>query len=260
MTAEPAEMRSYIAWSTPDRIVVRGRDFPSEILGRMDLASFSFLQITGREPSAAQAHVYEAIVMTLIEHGITPSSLAARLTYDGAPESVQGAVAAGLLGLGSVFVGSAEDAARMLQEAPFDHDIPALAERIVEARYASGAKIPGVGHPFHKPVDPRAARLWDIAQESGLGGRHVALMSEISVAAERRSGRALPVNATGAVAALACEIGLPWQAVRGVAVMARAIGLVGHVLEESVRPIGLEVWRRADRDATRHQRVGEENP
>ncbi|GAA5149934.1 citryl-CoA lyase [Pseudonocardia eucalypti] len=249
-------VRSDIAWSSADRIVVRGLDLPSEVLGHMDLAAFSFLQLTGRCPTEEQARVYNALLITLVEHGITPSALAARLTYAGAPESPQAAVAAGLCGLGSVFVGSTEGVAVMLagelDGAADDLDLGAAAGRIVAAHWAAGTPVPGVGHPFHKPIDPRTPRLFEIARECGLHGRYVALMELVGAEAERVSGRRLPVNATGAIGALSGELGLPVKAVRGLGVMARAIGLVGHILEESERPMAGGIWRRADLEASAH--------
>jgi citrate synthase len=252
------EIRSDIAWSNAERIVVRGHDLPTEVLGHMDLAAFSFLQLTGRRPSDEQARVYNALLITLVEHGLTPSALAARLTYAGAPESLQAAVAAGLCGLGSVFVGTTEGSAQMLAEelaGDTEVDLPAAADRIV-ARFRERKRfVPGLGHPFHKPIDPRTPRLFAIAEECGLRGRYCDLMEQVAVAAERASGKALPVNATGAIGALCNELGLPLKAVRGLGVMARAIGLVGHILEESERPIGVELWRRADDEASEHLRA-----
>ncbi|MGM7668059.1 citryl-CoA lyase [Microbacterium sp. A93] len=257
MAESPRRLRTDIASSTSERITIRGLDFSAEILGHMDLASFSFLQLTGRRATASQAKVYEAMLMTLVEHGITPSSLAARLTYVGAPEAMQGAVAAGLLGLGGVFVGSAEGAARILSEADISSDAVKIrreAKRIVSQFAERREPIPGIGHHLHKPVDPRTVRLWEIAQESGLSGPYVALMKEISVVAEATKGAPMPVNATGAVGALACELGLSWHVVRGIGVMSRAIGLVGHILEESESPMAIEIWRRAEEEATAHVR------
>lgn len=259
MSRTPRPIRSDIAWSTADRITVRGRDLPSEILGHMTLADLSFLQLTGREATPEQSRVYNAILITLVEHGLTPSALAARLTYVGAPESLQAAVAAGLCGLGSVFVGSMEDAARMLSEALVDDDgtldLDAVADRVVTDFRARGAILPGLGHPFHKPVDPRAPRLFEIAADNGLSGRHVELMQRIGREAQRVSGKQLPINATGAIGALTGELGLPPKVVRGLGVMARAIGLVGHILEESEQPLALELWRRADDEASAHLRA-----
>ncbi|HEY1967397.1 MAG TPA: citryl-CoA lyase [Pseudonocardia sp.] len=262
MARSSREIRSDIAWSSADRIVVRGHDLPTEVLGHMDLAAFSFLQLTGRAATPEQARVYNALLITLVEHGLTPSALAARLTYAGAPESLQAAVAAGLCGLGSVFVGTTEGAAKMLIEELGSADNPAgpeldLAEaaaRIVARHRAAGQLVPGLGHPFHKPIDPRTPRLFEIARECGLHGRYVELMQLVGAEAQRVSGRELPVNATGAIGALCGELGLPVRAVRGLGVMARAIGLVGHILEESERPLAVELWRRADDEASAHLR------
>lgn len=264
MAGRGKEIRSDIAWSNAERIVVRGHDLPTEVLGHMDLAAFSFLQLTGRRPTDEQARVYNALLITLVEHGLTPSALAARLTYAGAPESLQAAVAAGLCGLGSVFVGTTEGSAQMLADALADDadgtvDLGRAADEIVAGFRERKQFVPGLGHPFHKPIDPRTPRLFEIAAECGLRGRYCELMEQVAVAAERASGKALPVNATGAIGALCNELGLPLKAVRGLGVMARAIGLVGHILEESEQPIGVELWRRADDEASEHLRAQAEN-
>jgi citrate synthase len=256
MPREPKQIRSDIAWSTADRITVRGLDLPGEILGHMDLAEFSFLQLTGRRPSAGEGRVYTALLITLVEHGLTPSALAARLTYAGAPEAMQAAVAAGLCGLGSVFVGTTEGSAAMLAEAltgdDGSADLDEVAARVVAGFRERRALVPGVGHPTHKPVDPRTLRLFEIAEKEGYSGRYVDLMTRIGAEASRAYGRDLPVNATGAIGALSCEIGLPLKAVRGLGVMARAMGLVGHILEESEQPMAIELWQRTDDEASAH--------
>ncbi len=258
MARKQKEIRSDIAWSTPDRIEVRGKSLPDEILGRLNLGDMAFLQLTGRMPTPQQSIVFNAIVVTLVEHGITPSALAARLTYAGAPESLQAAVAAGLCGLGSVFVGSMEGTAKMLGEAlpgdAPDTDLGPLAARVVADHKAAGRIVPGLGHPLHKPVDPRTPRLFALAAENGFGGRYIALMQAICAEAERVSGKSLPINATGATGAICCEMGFPWKIVRGFGVMARAIGLVGHILEESENPMAVEIWQRVEDEATRHIR------
>jgi citrate synthase len=169
-----------------------------------------------------------------VEHGVTPSALAARLTYLGAPEAMQAAVAAGLCGLGSVFVGSTEGVAKMLSES--------TPEEILQ-KYK---RVPGLGHPLHKPVDPRTRRLFEIARETGFYGKYCRAMEQIAQAKQ------LTLNATGAIGALACELGLDWRAVRGLGVMARAVGLVGHLLEESRQPMAEEVWLRIEEEASRH--------
>jgi citrate synthase len=258
MARTPQPLRSDIAWSTPDRITVRGKDLPNEILGHMNLGDFAYFQLTGRTATPEQSRVFNAMIITLVEHGITPSAIAARMTYAGAPESLQAAVAAGLLGLGTVFVGSMEGACRMLYEAlpqgTRGADLQKIAVETVAA-YAAGKRIiPGVGHPVHKPIDPRTPRLFALAAENGMAGPYVELMQRIGAEAERRSGKSLPINATGALGAICCEFGFPWKIVRGFGVMARAIGLVGHLLEEAERPMSLEIWHRVEDEASAHLR------
>ena len=261
MTRKNKPIRSDIGWSTPDRIEVHGKSLPDEILGHLNLGDMAFLQIVGRLPTPQESNVFNAIAVALAEHGITPSALVARLTYAGAPESLQGAVAAGLCGLGSVFVGSTEGTARMLYEAlplgtkgTTDADLERIARETVAAYRERGQIIPGLGHPLHKPVDPRAPRLFQIAKDNGFSGDYIRLEQLICAEAERVAGKMLPVNATGAIGAICCELGLPWKIVRGIGVLARAIGLVGHILEESKNPMAVEIWQRVEDEATQHIR------
>jgi citrate synthase len=234
------EIRSELGWSTADRISVLGKDLPGEILGKLNLGDMAFLELTKRIPSESESRLFNAMAVTLVEHGITPSALAARLTYLGAPEAMQAAVAAGLCGLGSVFVGSTEGVAKLLTEA-FSSGTPDVKKLL-----ADNKRIPGLGHPIHKPIDPRTVRLFEIARETGFYGKYCKLIEAIG------KEKKLVVNATGAIGALACELGLDWRAVRGIGVMARAVGLVGHILEESRQPIAEEVWYRIEEEASAH--------
>ncbi|NUU04308.1 citryl-CoA lyase [Herbaspirillum robiniae] len=258
MNSKTADIRSDIAFSTPDRIVVRGKSLPDEILGKMNLGDFAYLQLTGKTATPQQSHMFNAVLITLVEHGITPSAIAARMTYAGAPESLQAAVAAGLCGLGTVFVGTTEGAAKMLYEAfegaGENPDLQALAVKTVAAFRERKQIIPGLGHPVHKPIDPRTPRLFAIAEENGMAGKHVQLIQLIQKEAERASGKVLPINATGALGAICCEFGFPWKIVRGFGVMARAIGLVGHILEESESPIAHKLWHEIEDRASAHLR------
>ncbi|MBL8674371.1 MAG: citryl-CoA lyase [Rhodospirillales bacterium] len=258
MARKQNPIRSDIAWSNRERIVVRGKDLPNEVIGHMNLGDFAFLQLTGRSATPDQSRLFNAILVTLVEHGLTPSAIAARLTYAGAPESMQAAVAAGLCGLGSVFVGSMEGAARLLYEAlpkgTTGADLPSLARDIVARERAAKRILPGMGHPIHKPVDPRAPRLFALAAECGMAGDYTRLIQLVAEEAERMSGKSLPVNATGAIGAICCEFGFPVAAVRGFGVMARAVGLVGHILEESERPMAQEIWHRTEDEASAHMR------
>jgi len=197
-------IRSGLGRTSADEVLVRGRSLPGEILGHMSLGTFAFFELTGREPDADEAALFDAVVITLVEHGLTPSALTARLTYLGAPESLQGAVAAGLAGLGNVFAGTIEGAAQMLTEAletrPEGATLQEVARFAVVAR--SGQIIPGLGHPVHKPVDPRTVRLFELARQHGRAGDYVRLMELIGDEAGRSTGRVLPVNATAGLAAI----------------------------------------------------------
>ncbi len=250
------DLTSDIGWSTPDRITVRGLDLPTEILGEMNLGDMAFLLTMHRKPTDRESRVFNAMVVTLVEHGVTPSSMAARLTYMGAPEALQAAVAAGLSGLGTVFVGSMEGAAKMLSEAlpggGAEADLDALADRVVAGFAERGEIIPGLGHPVHKPVDPRTPRLFQIAAENDLSGPYIDLLQRIQARAEAARGKPLPINATGAIGAICCEFGFPWQIVRGFGVMARAIGLVGHLMEERENPMAFELWQRTEEEILRN--------
>jgi citrate synthase len=233
------QMKSDISWSTVDRIVVRGKDLTKEILGHLNLGDMAFLELTGRVPNERESKIFNAMVVTLVEHGITPSAIVARLTYLGAPEALQAAVAGGLLGLGSVFVGSMEGVARILSDA-------VAKGKDAHTVLAENKRMPGLGHPIHKPIDPRSTRLFELARETGFYGKYCKLMEEIA------KTRGITLNATGAIGALACELGLDWKVVKGLGVMARAVGLVGHILEETREPMAEEVWLRTEEESTRH--------
>jgi citrate synthase len=232
-------LKSELGWSTVDRIVVRGKDLPSEILGHLNLGDMAFLELTGRVPNAGESKLFNAMVVTLVEHGVTPSAIVARLTYLGAPEALQAAVASGLLGLGSVFVGSMEGVARILSDAVANG-------KDAKTVLAENKRMPGLGHPIHKPIDPRSVRLFEIARETGHYGKYCRLMEEIA------KTRGITLNATGAIGALACELGLDWKIVKGLGVMARAVGLVGHILEETRDPMATEIWERVEEESTAH--------
>lgn len=250
MSRNHKPMASDMGWSTADRIVVRGKDLPTEVLGHVNLGDMAFLEVMGRLPTPQESVVFNAVAVTLVEHGMTPSAIVARLTYLGAPEAVQGAIAAGVLGIGSVFVGTTEGAALLLKahvgDLQTDDELLDKAREVVNSYRQDGRALPGLGHPVHKPEDPRTARLFTIAEENGLRGRYVRLMELVHQEACRQSGKALPLNATGAIGALLCELDFPVEVARGLGVAARAIGLMGHVREEMERPLAREVWFRVE--------------
>ncbi|MEV4601652.1 citryl-CoA lyase [Amycolatopsis sp. NPDC049253] len=252
MLGDSPEFRSDISWSTSKSITVFGHDLVDDLVGKVNLGDMGFLELTGRLPTPGESSVFNALTVSLVEHGMTPSAIASRLTHYGAPDSLQSAVAAGLLGLGTTFVGSIEGAARYVQEADLEGDLAAEAAVIVDRFVAAKTLIPGIGHPIHKPLDPRAERLFTLLDEAGLTGPEVALIREVARQAGIALGKELPVNVTGAIGAIASRLGIDWRAARGIGVMARAVGLVGHVLEEIRRPTAPAIWREVDEAATRH--------
>lgn len=253
---------SSITRATPDSVHVHGMDL-TELLGTVNLGDFAFLELFKRLPDQQESVLINALLVSLVEHGVTPSVIASRMTIMGAPESLQGAVAAGLLGLGNTFVGTIEGAAKLCQEELVDtgllnpaHDrrvsdeeIATIAARVIDEHRAQGRSIAGIGHPVHKPVDPRAQRLFEIAAELGFDDAAPRLMQSISQQAGERTGKVLPVNVTGAIGALSTTLGIPWNVARGLGVMARSIGLVGHLLEESRTPMAGTIWTRVEAEA-----------
>jgi citrate synthase len=254
VTTAKKRLKSGMGSSTADTITVRGHDLVEDLIGKVSFGDMAFLELKGRLPSRQESTVFNALAVTLVEHGMTPSAIAARLTYFGAPESLQGAVAAGLLGIGDRFGGSVEEAARTLQEALEGAgpslDMASLARQIVSAHKERKRPIAGLGHPIHKPLDPRTPKLFAIAADNGFSGRFVELMQAISEEASRSYGRQLPVNATGAIGAIASELDIPWRVTRGLAVMARAVGLVAHLQEELEEPLAAEIWNRIDEESS----------
>jgi citrate synthase len=245
-----------IGWSTPDSITLAGRDLPADIMGRLSLTELAYLLLVKREPSARQRRLLDAVLVSLADHGLTPSALAARLTYTGAPEAIQAAVAAGLLGAGSVFLGPTGDTAEFLAEAlrdqpasPDDDTLRAVARDLVAARMATGQRVPGLGHPVHRVEDPRTPRLYALAEEEGGVGPHLRLLRFVADAHAEATGRRLPVNGAGAGGALLVDLGVPPRSVRGFVLIARTAGLVAHLAEEAEHPIGLPLWLEVEERA-----------
>jgi citrate synthase len=240
-------IRTWIGSSDADHITIGGRDLATEVMGRMTLTELAYYLITQREASEGQRRVLDAVLVSLADHGLTPTALAARLTYTGAPEATQGAIAAGLLGAGSVFLGPAGDTAEFLADA-IAHGMSAA--DAVAARLAAGLRVPGLGHPLHKVEDPRTPRLAAIAAAEGLFGPHLRLLQDVAAAHERATGKRLPVNGAGAGGAALVDIGIPPGSVRGVVLIARTAGLVAHLAEEARAPIGYRLYAEVERRAS----------
>jgi len=245
MSDEP-RFQTWIGSSTPDSITVGGLDLPSEVMGHLTLTELAYLLVTRRQPTEPQRRMFDACLVALADHGLTPSALATRLTHTGAPEAVQASVAAGLLGAGSVFLGPTGDTAEFLAAAlagrPEGVDLAALAEDAVAARREAGLRVPGLGHPVHKVEDPRTPRLYELAEQEGLLGPHLRLLREVATAHERQSGRRLAINGAGAAGAALADLDLPPSVIRGVVLIGRTAGLVAHLAEEAEDPIGMPLW------------------
>ena len=233
---------SAISTSNAETILVRGRDLVRELVGAISFTEHFWLLVTGALPTPAQRRVLDATLVAIAEHGLVPSVQAARMTLTAAPEALQGAVAAGLLGCGSTVFGSSEAAGRFFDEIRIRAASGASLEDSATAvvREYRGAKrpIPGYGHPLHRGGDPRATRLLDLAAETGIAGRHIEIARLVERLVPALLGRPLALNVTGAIAAVLLDAGYPLLGLKGVPLLARTAGLVAHLVEEQQRGIG----------------------
>ena len=243
--------------STPTTITVAGRDLATDLMGQVSLSQLAFRFVAGRFPTEAESRLFDAVLVSLADHGITPSVLAARLTYVGAPEALQGAVAAGILGGGSVFLGVAEDTARFLDrivggvdEASDDAALRAAVAAALSEVRARGEKTPGLGHPVHKDTDPRVPRMYELATELHLLGPHLRALRIVADVSEAQTGRRLPINGAGVAGAALADLGFEWGIIRGFTLLARTAGILGHLAEEMHRSMGMPLWREVERRAT----------
>ena len=253
-----AQPTTRIAHHTAEAITIRGADLVNDLIGQLTFTEMMYFQLLGERPTAGQTRILDAVLVTLMEHGITPSSIVSRLIYDSCPEAVQAAVAAGLLGVGSTFIGTMEGCAANLEEILGDSkdaangvDGEAARAKVIAARVrAAKLPIPGFGHPHHKPDDPRSPRLLAVAADAGVPGRHIRALRLLAKEVDAAWGRHLTINATGAVAALLGEIGVPVGVMRGIAVVSRAAGLVGHIREEQMDPSARHIWNTVSEHIT----------
>ena len=216
-----------------DRVEVRGRDLTGDVMGRLGFTAYFHLLLTGEEPTEDQRFFLDLLLVAIAEHGMMPTNVAARMTLSADPESLQGAVAAGILGCGPVILGTAEACARLLERAR-ERDPGELAREI----RAAGEKLPGFGHPVHKPLDPRAERILELADERGVAGEHVALARAFREAAAEAWGRPLTMNVSMPIAAVMLDLGFPVSTVKSVPILARTASLLVHLAEEREQPIG----------------------
>jgi citrate synthase len=233
--------------SRTDILTMRGRDTLSEIVGVKTFTETFYFIVTGRMPSDGETTCFDACLNVLMDHGLTPSALVARLTEDSVPEDMQVSIAAGLLLVANRHVGTMSGAGRLLAEAVAgDADPRTWAAGVVARFKAQKRRIPGFGHPHYFPRDPRAERLFEEAEAAGCGGRYIGLIRLLGDEIEAAMGRRLTLNVTGAMAAVLCEIGFPVEAMRGVAVVGRAAGLVAHIHEEKQTGLARHLTAYAD--------------
>ena len=247
--------RTSIGASSAETITLLGHDLATDLMGKVGFGELALWLVTQHRPTPSQVRVFEAVLVALADHGFTPTAIAARLTYLSAPDSVQGAIAAGLLGGGSRFLGVTEDAARFLAETLAGQPAPAdearFDELAIEAvRRARDERrfIPGLGHPVHKITDPRTPALLAIAEAEGLRGPHLRLFEAIGRVHPQVLGRRLPLNGAGACGAALADLGLPASLLRGFALLARTAGLLGHLAEEQRRPVGMDFYLTVERN------------
>ena len=241
--------------SPRDQIRLLGQDLTADLMGKVSFGELAFWLVAMRRPTPGQTRVFEAVLVALADHGFTPSAIAARLTLTGAPESIQGALAAGLLGGGSRYLGVTEDSGKFLAAAlaTRDGDLPAddagwdeLAAEAIRAQRAAGRLVPGLGHPVHKAGDPRTPVMFSIAEEAGKLGPHLTLFAAIGRVHPLILGRTLPLNGAGVCGAALADLGFDPDMLRGFALLARTAGLLGHLAEEMRNPAGPGIYRQAD--------------
>jgi citrate synthase len=225
-----------ISHAYPDRVEVRGRDLAGDLMGRLTFTEYFHLLLTGREATEEQRFFLDLLLVAIAEHGLMPTNVAARMTLAADPASLQGAVAAGILGCGPVVLGTAEQCARLLAELRASGRDPADVAREL---HASGAKVPGFGHPVHRPVDPRAERILELAAERGMSGPHVALALGLRDALAEARRKPLTMNVSMPIAAVMLDLGFDPAAVKAVPILARTAGLLAHLAEERAQPTGL---------------------
>jgi len=240
-----------ISTSSEQRIVVRGLDLSRDLIGKVNFGDYFFLLLTGQMPDAATSALVNATMVAIAEHGLVPSNQAARMTLAAAPDAMQGAVAAGILGAGSVVLGALETASKLFlrveAEAAAKHggDLKAAAKAVVTDLRANKQIVPGYGHPEHKTADPRVAALFNLSAQVGGGQKYVQLARIIESVIPEVTGKDLPMNVSAAIPAVLMGVNFPVTALKGVPMLARVASLIAHLNEEMADPIGFSLANHA---------------
>ena len=259
--AGPAVSR--ISQAYPDRVEVRGRDLTGDLMGRLSFTEYFHLLLTGREPTEDQRFFLDLLLVAIAEHGMMPTNVTARMTLAADPASMQGAVAAGILGAGPVILGTSEECARLLEEAQArvaaGEEPAAVAAGIATAVHGAGERMPGFGHPLHRPLDPRAERILELADERGVSGPHVLLARRLREAVAAAWGTPLTMNVSMPIAAVLLDLGFSSKAVKAVPILARTASLLAHLAEEQEHPVGFLMAASAEA-AIQYERGAEDGP
>jgi citrate synthase len=247
---EPDSAVSRIAQAYPDRVEVRGRDLTGDLMGRLTFTEYFHLLLTGREPTEEQRFFLDLLLVAIAEHGMMPTNVAARMTLAADPDSLQGAVAAGILGAGSVVLGSADECAGLLVRGVArvggGETRLAVATDLARSIRGAGGKVPGFGHPVHRPVDPRTERILELADEHGVSRAHVELARALAGAVAEAWEKPLPMNVSMAIAAVMLDLGYSADVVKAVPILARTAGLLAHLAEERENPLGFFMAGQAE--------------
>ena len=250
MIGTPGDPVTSLSQAYPDRVEVRGRDLVGELMGHVTFTEYFHLLVTGRRPTDEQRFFLDVVLVALAEHGMMPTNVAARMTLAAAPDALQGAVAAGILGAGSVVLATSAACAELLErlqgEVAAGGDPSEVATATAREIHAEGGKVPGFGHPIHKPLDPRAERILELADERGASGPHVALARALRDAVTDTWGKPLTLNVSMAIAAVMLDLGFPAASVRAVPILARTAGLLAHLAEEEENPLGFLLASKAE--------------
>ena len=247
---KPGPPVSRISQAYPDRVEVRGRDLCGDLMGRLSFTEYFHLLLTGREPTGDQRFFLDLLLVSIAEHGMMPSNVAARMTLAADPDALQGAVAAGILGGGSVVLGTSGECARLLEDGQLrvaaGDEPAAVAREIAGSIRDAGGKVPGFGHQVHRPTDPRAERILELADERGVSGPHVELTQRLRTAVAEAWGKELPLNVAMPIAAVMLDLGYLASSVKAVPILARTAGLLAHLVEEQQSPLGFLLAREAE--------------
>ena len=259
----PADPITHISQAYPDRVEVRGRDLSGDLMGRLSFTEYFHLLLTGEEPTEEQRFFLDLLLVAIAEHGMMPTNVAARMTLAAEPRSLQGAVAAGILGCGPVLLGTSEACAKLLEEAQekvaSGAEPGVVAQRTAREIRASGGRLPGFGHPVHRPTDPRAERILELAEGRGASGPHVLLTHRFRDAVAEVWGKPLTLNVSMPIAAVMLDLGFSSATVKAVPILARTAGLLAHLAEEQEHPIGFLMAGRAE-EAVAYERAVEDGP